>query len=204
VSKSRPQSHLRYPLTTLFGTPSNVRVLRELFAAGVPLSSSEIARRAGLAPQTARLVLNELAVQRVVTDSGRGRARAFAVAADYPFAGVLKSLFAAEAERWSLLFQELRKVLDDYDVQSAWLYGSVARGQDGTGSDVDIAVVLGNDQQRSQELREVLMDLEDRFQVVISAVLLSAEELAEAKGGTWLADSLADARLLKGDLPTAN
>ena len=47
---------------------------------------------------------------------GRGRARAFTVAADYPFAGVLRDLFAAEVERARALFQALRKVLDDYDV----------------------------------------------------------------------------------------
>ena len=43
---------------------------------------------------------------------GRGRARAFTVAADYPFAGVLRDLFAAEVERARALFQALRKVLD--------------------------------------------------------------------------------------------
>ena len=63
MSKSPSQSHLRYPLTTLFGTPGNVRVLRELFAAGTPLNPPEIARRTGLAPQTVRFVLNNLGVQ---------------------------------------------------------------------------------------------------------------------------------------------
>ena len=103
---------------------------------------------------------------------GRGRARAFTVAADYPFAGVLRDLFAAEVERARALFQALRKVLDDYDVESAWMYGSVARGEDGPGSDVDIAVVLGDGRQQSQALEEALMDVEDRFQVVISAIVL--------------------------------
>ena len=135
---------------------------------------------------------------------GRGRARAFTVAADYPFAGVLRDLFAAEVERARALFQALRKVLDDYDVESAWMYGSVARGEDGPGSDVDIAVVLGDGRQQSQALEEALMDVEDRFQVVISSVLLSTKELNQARGGAWLTASLGDARLLKGDLPNEN
>ena len=84
------------------------------------------------------------------------------------------------------------------------MYGSVARGEDGPGSDVDIAVVLGDGRQQSQALEEALMDVEDRFQEVISSVLLSTKELNQARGGAWLTASLGDARLLKGDLPNEN
>src|SRR5690606_22737943 len=68
----------------------------------------------------------------------------------------------SRGEPLSLLLPALRKLLDGYDVQSAWLYGSVARAQDGVGSDVDIAVVLGTNAQELT-LRDALMDLEDRF-----------------------------------------
>ena len=204
MSKSPPQSHLRFPLNNLFGKPGNVRVLRELFAPEAPLSPTEIARRAELTLRATRVVLDDLSVAGVVAFSGTGRAPAFAVSSHWPFGGVLADLFAAEADRWNCLFRDLRKLLDDYDVQSAWLYGSVSRGQDGPGSDVDVAIVLGKEIHRSEELRNALLSLEDRFQVVISPILLSAEDLAEAKGGGWLATSLADARLLIGSLPAAS
>jgi predicted nucleotidyltransferase len=200
---SRAQSHVRYPLTNVLGSAGNVRVLRSLVTDRSPQSAPHLARLAGLSPQGARLVLDTLAQQRLVKVHGTGRAQLYALDDSHPFADAIATLFQEEHLRWERLLTVLREMLAKRGaaVRAAWLYGSVARGEDTPRSDVDIALLVTT-QAVADQVREDLMPLEDEQQVRISLTALTPKELAVLPDDDrWWSDVVRDARVLKGSAP---
>jgi predicted nucleotidyltransferase len=179
-------------------------VLRALAAFATPLGAPQLARDAGLTPQGVRLVLDELVGQGVVSAFGQGRTRLYALDAAHPLVPGLKALFAAERARWERLLARLRELLGAAeDVEAAWLYGSVARGEDGPASDIDLALVArGAPGEAAEAVRERLRPLEDELRVTFSVVGLSpADVLERAAQDPWWSEVVRDARVLKGGTP---
>ena len=200
---SGQQSHIRYPLTRLFGSPGNVRVLRVL-ADGLASSATQIASAAGLTPQGARLVLDVLAAQGIVAIKGSARTQLFELAAVHPFRHPIFELFKAERAVWEDLVARLRERLKKrVGVQAAWLYGSVARGEDTPASDVDVALLVSSPDV-GDKVRVDLMLVEDELSVRVSVTALTSRELAALQDGDkWWSEVVRDARALKGGRPEA-
>lgn len=204
-SPSQAQSHVRYPLTAIFGSVGNVRVLRALVANPVPQSAPELARWAGLSPQGVRLILDTLTQQKLVKAHGTGRSLLYALDESHPFAGAVVALFQEEQQRWERLLAALRDMLARHGtaVRSAWLYGSVARAEDTPRSDMDIALLVSSSDVADQ-VREGLMPLEDQQHLHISLTALTPKELAALPDDDpWWSDVVRDARVLKGSAPEA-
>ena len=86
-------------------------------------------------------------------------------------------------------------------MRSAWLYGSVARGEDAPRSDIDIAMVI-DQPGAAVAVRETLHGLEDRLRVHFSVVALTPAEVASASSGErWWAELIRDGKVLKGASP---
>jgi predicted nucleotidyltransferase len=201
--RSQVQSHLRYPLTGLLGSAGNVRVLRALTADRSPQSAPQSAAVAGLTPQGTRGVLDVLVRQRLVKAHGSGRARLYELNASHPLASSLASLFQDERLRWDGLLTSIREALERQGaaVSAAWLYGSVARGEDSPASDLDVALVVRS-QAVADRIREELMPLEDAQQIRISLTALTAKEFAALPvDDPWWANVVRDGRVLKGPAP---
>jgi predicted nucleotidyltransferase len=198
---SGQQSHLRYPLTRLFGSPGNVRVLRVL-ADGLSSSATQIASAAGLTPQGARLVLDALAAQGIVTVKGSARTQLFELATVHPFRHPILELFKAESAVWENLVAGLRERLNKRaGVQAAWLYGSVARGEDTPASDIDLALLVSSPDV-GDKVREDLMPIENELNVRVSVTALTAQDLgALQERDKWWSDVVRDSRVLKGRRP---
>jgi predicted nucleotidyltransferase len=202
---SQAQSHVRYPLTSLLGSAGNVRMLRTLVSERAPQSAPHLARRAGLSPQGARLVLETLVRQQLVSVYGSGRAQVYVLRDSHPFSAAIAALFQEEEKRWERLLGALRAGLTKHgtDVQAAWLYGSVARGEDTPRSDLDIALLVVS-ARVTDSVREELMPIEDEHHIHISLTGLTAEELAALPDDDpWWSDVVRDARVLKGSAPDA-
>lgn len=121
---SQTQSHLRHPLTTLLGSPGQVRVLRALAHDRAPQSAPQLAAAAGLTPQGTRGVLDVLARQRLVKAHGSGRTLLYELNAAHPLAASLAALFHDEQARWDSLMNSIRDVLAHHAaVSAAWLLG---------------------------------------------------------------------------------
>lgn len=202
---SQSQSHVRYPLTSILGSAGSVRVLRALVADRAPQAAPQLALQAGLSPKGARLVLEGLTRQQLVKVYGSGRAQLYGLNEAHPFAGAIATLFEEEGRRWERLLGAVREVLGKYgsDVPAAWLYGSVARGEDTPESDLDVALLVA-DPAVTDRVREDLMPVEDEHHVRLSLTGLTADELAALpQGDPWWADLVRDARVLKGAAPGA-
>ena len=200
---SQMQSYLRYPLTGLFGSAGNVRVLRALAADRAPQPAPRLAEAAGLTPQGTRGVLDALVRRRMVNAHGSGRTQLYEMNTAHPLASSLASLVQDEQRRWDGLINSIREVLERQGpaVSAAWLYGSVARSEDAPFSDLDIALVV-RFHAVADQVREALMPLEDAQQIRISLTALTAKELAAlSKDDPWWVNVVRDGRVLKGAAP---
>jgi len=204
-SPSEAQSHIRFPLTTILGSAGNVRVLRALVNDQSAQSAPHIARQAGLSPQGARLVLDALARQQLVQVLGSGRAQLHTLNQAHSFAAALGALFLEESTRWEHLLSQMREKLAQPEdgIEAAWLYGSVARGEDTARSDLDVAVLVSS-YDVADRLREELVPLEAQQQVHISLTALTHHDLAAlSDGDPWWSSVVRDARVLIGPAPEA-
>ena len=204
MQASVTQSHLRFPLTRLLASAGHVRVLRSLFGYGAPMGVAQLAADAGLTPRGTRFVLDSLVSQGIVSVLGQARAQLFVVALAHPLAATLQALFASEATRWDALQQGLQDGLaTERSVRSAWLYGSVARGEDQPRSDLDLALVVSaDDPALVQRARDAAQALGDRLSLPVSATVLTPSDVARlAPEDAWWAGVMRDARLLKGATP---
>lgn len=158
---------------------------------------------AGLTPQGTRGVLDVLARQRLVKAHGSGRAQLYELNAAHPLASSLAALFQHEQSRWDALMSAIRDVLARHGaaVSAAWLYGSVARGDDSPASDVDIALVVRSHAVADQ-VREALMPLEYAQHFRVSLTALTSKELAALpEDDPWWTNVVRDGRVLKGAAP---
>lgn len=198
----KPQSYLRFPLTSYLGKESSVRLLRVLFAHGGALSVAQLARDSGLTTRGARQTIENLMGSKLLKRFGQSRAQVFSIDFQNPLANALKALFDSEQTHGENVIREVREVLTDtVQVESAWYYGSAARGDDTQNSDFDI-VVLSKDGEAdfaTETVRAALQGVEDQLYVTCSVVGLSRSDVIRlSKGDPWWDNVIRDAKVLKG------
>lgn len=150
-----------------------------------------------------RPILDAFVRQRLLIAHGTGRTRLYVLNPSHPFADAVVALFAKERRRWDALLGSIHEVLARHGaaVSAAWLYGSVARGEDVPGSDLDIAILVRS-HALADRVREDLMPLEDEQELRISLTALTPQELvALPEDGPWWSDVVRDGRVLKGQAP---
>ena len=204
MQPSSVQSNLRFPLTQLLANGGHVRVLRSLMAHGAPLGVAQLAADSGLTTRGTRLVLDSLVSQGIVGVLGQPRSQVFTVVTQHPMAPTLEVLFERERARWEALQESLReRMASQKDIRSAWLYGSVARGQDGPQSDVDVAVLVNEDSlDVAHRVRDAIQEIGDSLCVHFSAVVLTPGDVAKLpKDDPWWSNVVRDAKVLKGLAP---
>jgi predicted nucleotidyltransferase len=185
-----PESFLRYPTSVLLATPGSVRVLRELLDSETPLSVRILADRTRLSAQTVRNALVGLQAGGIVEGLGSGRSRLYRGDVGHPLYLELGSLFQAEKERYTTLLEALRSSLDSLvpTPLGAWIYGSVARGDDTPDGDVEVAVVTADEEVDTpiRRLREMLGPIQDVQRVWIGVVGLAPSDVRRlADGDRW-------------------
>lgn len=200
MAKPTAQSHLRFPLDGILRSAGNVRVLRALWTYGGPLSTTQLANQTHMTPQGVRLVLDGLQAYGIVEVFGQGRSQLYQRRSEHPWAGPLQALFWTEKDQWENLLKAVRRLLAANDaVVAAWLYGSVARGEDRPLSDVDFAVLLKSAAGESQ-VREAFESLEKELYAKFSVVCVTKAELQTGKvSPQWWGNVLREGMQLKGE-----
>jgi hypothetical protein len=107
MSRSTPQSSQRYPLTQIFGTEANVRLLRELSLHGGQLSAPSLVSRTALAKGSVRTGLNVLLEFGAVMVTGSGHAQLYALRPEYPLRTAIEALFEAEVARFDSVLRAI-------------------------------------------------------------------------------------------------
>jgi DNA-binding transcriptional ArsR family regulator len=165
------------PLDATFRSPSDVRVLRALWGlpAGLGVSGREVARRAGISHPAASHALDRLGELGLVITRRALRVDYFHLNAEHVLIRPLELLFEEEAGLRDALVSTIRDELarPPTRVSAAFLFGSVARGDGGPSSDVDLAVVCpAEDAERVQhDTSELAHLVRRRFGARVNAII---------------------------------
>lgn len=110
----------------------------------------------------------------------------------HPLVPALQALYTSEATRTDRVLEAIRAALGAHqgDVLGAWLYGSVARGEDTVHSDLDVAVVIDREPADPvlESIRDALAQVADAEQLTISVVGFSPSEflaIPSVNPGFW-------------------
>lgn len=200
-----PQSALRYPVNAVLGNPGNVRLMRELFRHGGELTAPQLAARTGMTAQGVRATLAALERSGAVEAIGSARARLYRARRSHPLAPALEALFRDEEDRHAAILAAVTDAAgSEPDIYAAWLYGSVARGEDRHDSDLDIVIVtqVGCRTICSARMRSNLNEAAERLAFTPSIVSLDRDDVRRlAAGDPWWTEMERDALTLKGDPP---
>lgn len=138
---SRKGSFVSRPLDWIFSAPSHAPLLRALKDSAEGMSGRAAARAAGLNHQACKQALDRLEALGVVRRRGSGRTQLLSLDFDNALVrGALLPLFRAEKEFQAELRGAVKRALGK-DASIAVLFGSVARGKDRPGSDLDVLLV---------------------------------------------------------------
>ena len=119
-----------------------------------PVTRRQLAAAAGVAPGNASAVIEELVRAGLVSETAAGRASMVALNRNHLAAGPVLALAGLRGE----LIRRLRERLSAWpDLVGAWLFGSVARGDADSDSDVDLLIVA--DDLQSAQLHDRLAQL---------------------------------------------
>jgi len=203
----KPISFARQPLDAILTGTGSVRVMRALLAHGGALAVSRLAADTRLTPNGTRGVLADLERTGLVENLGDGHTKLFHAVAGHPLVAALDALFAAERKRFDAVLSEVTAATTDDRILAAWLFGSVARGEDTSSSDLDIAImVTGNPVQVdviADGVCEALRERGKRMGFSASVVAMhpaDVRRLIQERAPFW-SDLLRDAQVLKGTPP---
>ena len=205
--KPAAQSFLRFPLSLVFGSPANVRVLRALARHGGILSASALANTATLTKPSVLSALQQLIAVGIVEVVGDDRQRLYRFREDGEIGPALGALFAAESQNYRDVIESIRTSAEKCGAEAAWVYGSVAKGEDGPRSDFDIVVV--STRGRAYDVATAMRDNVSYSGRVprssISVVGLDAQEITrlERERDPWWLDLKRDAMVILGPAPDA-
>ena len=137
----RKASHLRYPLDRLFSRASHMAILRVLQDNREGMSGRAIAREAGINHQACALALRHLEGLGLLQRQGQGRTQLLRLNFDnYLVKELILPLLKKERDFQDHMRQDIAKAFRDKTL-AITVFGSVARGQDIPGSDIDVLIV---------------------------------------------------------------
>jgi predicted nucleotidyltransferase len=158
-------------LTKLFGSEARVKVL-SLFMlnAGSEYYLREIAQRTGLAVRSVQRAVEDLSEIHILEREKRGNSIYFRLNAQNPIVDDLKGVFLKTVGLGNLLREALSA---NTQIDAAFIYGSIAKGEETATSDIDLALI---GEIPPRELSDLLSELEERTGREINATAFTQEE----------------------------
>lgn len=142
----------------VFSSPAKLAALRELARAGnAEATGREFARRAGIsAPWAVRILESYEQLGLVHRHSAHG-ADHWRLNQEHALVPEILNLLAADERLWKRLVRDLRPLIADRAVRKAAIFGSLARGDADSDSDVDLLLIV-SDRRAKTRLRKAAFD----------------------------------------------
>jgi predicted nucleotidyltransferase len=169
------------PLDDLLGNPVRLRVLRVLSRSpGLGFTGRELAHLCGSSPTQTIASLHRLEDSGVVRREVAGSAHLWRLTTEHLLADRLVKLFAEEAGLLEELRCELKVAIRDLPVSEASIFGSVARGDEGPRSDIDLFLRVRSARQKDRvadEIAERTTSLALRYGNPVSTIVLNDRQV---------------------------
>lgn len=206
------------PLDSALGSRSKVRLLRLLVEQDRIVSAREAARLTGSANPAMLAAINELARLGFIHREISGRQFLCRANRGHRLFDALQRLFLSESHWPEMFFCAIRASLtgverkgaaisgDRSHVIAAWIFGSVATGEDKPGSDIDL-FVLSRSERAVQPILDRIGDNMARWQKEFGAdvrpVVMSREQVMTQlrEDNRFLAQAIRSARVIMGEIP---
>lgn len=179
------------PLSDVLGSRIKIDILRLLSRTGSDHTGREIGSIIGCSHNAARSALEDLEQSGLVIHRQAGRANLYSLDEDNViYTDILASAFLVEDGLLKKVADIISKWIGD-GLSSIILYGSVARGEEGKESDIDIVVVLkdGADPDSKEEaIADASIEVVRRFGNKLSPILVTESEFArrrKPRKGVW-------------------
>lgn len=190
-------------LDNILGPHSKISVLRVLFKQE-GLSGREVARRAGLSPRAASQALTQLVKEGILRRNAVGATHLFSVNHQRHIVySALGNLFHLEAELSSEIGHRILQAIGQDKCVSVAIFGSYARGESSSRSDLDVLVLL-DDSYRVPKIKELLAEraekFHDLFGLRLSPYVIGAAEFSDrfGKNDKLIKAMVREARVIAG------
>lgn len=158
-------------LTKLFGSEARVKILTLfMLNAGSEYYLREIAQKTALALRSVQRAVNDLSDLGILNREQRANSVYFRLNRENPILPDLKAIFLKTVGLGDVLRDALA---DSPGIKVAFIYGSVAKGEETASSDVDLALI---GELPSKKLSKLLTDLEERTGREVNATVFSQGE----------------------------
>ena len=189
-------------LNKLFSSPASVSVLRELSKRNKGVTGRELSRLSGLTPQAAHNTLNNLESLGIVKRDFAGRSHIFTLNRQhYLFKNVVENIFIAEENFRSDLFGKIVSSLKKV-TEGIVLYGSVARRDETTESDLDICIITENKNEVENIISGLRNELKESFGVSFAPYIISRTDFEKKyeKNKSPVKEIVAEGKVLYGKI----
>lgn len=175
-------------MNEVFRSWTHVAVMRALIDTAHGLSGNAVARSAGMHPRSAFKALTALEAQGLIRRQRGGRDHLFTLNRDHVlFEKVIVPVYSGEEGLRASLERALGDILQPL-VVSAFIFGSVARGEESPDSDLDLCCITPTGMAKEQvrvALHDAASDLRRRFAVRVSPLFMTRTEFrARASSAT--------------------
>jgi predicted nucleotidyltransferase len=169
----------------ILGSKTSIRLLRTLARyKGKVFTVRELSAAAGVSHPQASTVLKELERRGVVRLQPVGRAYQVSLNEEsYIVNSLVEPLFAAEKNTVGSLISAVAPFFDDPRIISAAIFGSVARGDEGTDSDVDLLIISDDREFASECAGRAVVTTLSRFGHAPSPLILDSKKFLRDHNG---------------------
>ncbi|MFI5414821.1 MAG: nucleotidyltransferase family protein [Candidatus Lutacidiplasmatales archaeon] len=168
------------PLDSLLSSTSRVRVLRLLLQfPGTTFTGREVARLCAISPSQALTALDGLRLDGLAGRQAAGRAYLWSLVRTHTLFEPLEALFRADRHAMDSLRDLIRDRLRGVPVRRAVIFGSLARGDERPGSDIDLFVELRSNSRRGEveiALGKLRSEILARFGNILSPLVYTRRE----------------------------
>ena len=175
---------IRKVLEAIFGSPAKIRILRVLSSSPQPLSGRQVGELAGLSHRGAIQALESLVELGAVRQRRVGKAYQYSLSQGNI---AVETIIAPSLKAEAALLDDLKKKIVAHfgrKAVSLTLYGSVVRGTEKKGSDVDVLAIARNERMKS-DLEEKSASLapffRGRYNSLLSLNCFTLDDLRDKK-----------------------
>ncbi|MBL7071440.1 MAG: nucleotidyltransferase domain-containing protein [Candidatus Omnitrophica bacterium] len=173
---------IRDKLDEILNQGSKIKILRFLFAAKDEHTGRGIAKAINMSVSSTYETLQEMKDIGIVSARRKGKAKLYKLRENNHFVKeLLAPLFEKEKALYNNIINSIKKALlkNKKNIISIAIFGSVASNQETSKSDIDLAVIVRNNRERTKtdELIDKLsIDMAQKFGVAISPYVLTVLE----------------------------
>jgi predicted nucleotidyltransferase len=188
----------------LFGTWSNVAVLRALLYTNKGYTGNETARNSGMHPRSALKALGLLEDLGVVNRIRGGRDHISTLNREHFLVKeVIYKLFESEKKLQDEIKKTLSSILKN-KVTCAVIFGSAARGEKNIHSDLDLCCIVKS-KVEMDSAREILYSrtavLKNRYGIKLSPVFFTEVEFVRSRNKELIKEIISEGIIVTGKLP---